>query len=429
MLLSRALPCLAVVVAMAALVPSAAWAQTESRLSADVSATAGFSNNPFTVVGSDTGSAVVTIDIAPRYQLLTERNTFTVSADADFQQYLRRYGRNDSYSGAFDYRGRPSARLTTHARLDVSSAILGAFGGYLPGASGTGIGGLGLTGDTTGATTGVGTGGVPIVTAPTALVPITDIGLFGLRNRRKSARLAGDIGVSLSARDSLSVSGYGEVTRYANLGTSDYQAYGATLGYSRRMSDRLTLGVQGSASSFDYRSGVSSSRVYSLQATASDRLSDRWTLDGALGASFVNSQTAASTRSTSLSGNFDLCRLGQLSTMCAQASRQVSPTGLAGSQYVTTAGINWNRRLSEHDSVSLGAGYSEVGGGTRLVTGVLPLQTEYAQATAGYNRRLRERLGLVASADYRQLLGSGNLGRPRDFGGQIGLSYRLGDKR
>lgn len=409
-------------------VPSAAAAQSESRLSADASVTAGYQNNPFTIQGGNTGSGVVTIDLAPRYQLLTERSAFTVSADADLQQYLRRYGHNENYSGAVDYRGQPSERLTTHARIDLSSAVLGAFGGYLPTiiTGPIGLAGTGATG-TSAATTG--TGAAAPVVAIDPLVPITDVGLFGLRNRRRTVRLSGDAGYTLSARDTLTLSAYGEATRYHDLPAGNYQAYGGSAGYSRRLSDRLTLGLQGSAYAYDYRAGIADTRVYSIQATGSGRLNDRWTADGALGVSFVSSQTALSTRSTSLSGNIDLCRRGPLTTLCLQAARQVSPTGLAGSQYVTSAGANWNKQVGEHDSVVLGGSYSKVGGDTRLVSGLLPLQTQYAQANIGYSRQLRERLHLVASANYRQILGSGDAGRPKDFGGQLGLSYRIGDKR
>ena len=412
--------------------PSVACAQSEDRLSADVSATAGYSNNPFAVIGNDTGSALLSVSIAPQYRHLTERSTVTVSAQADFQQYVRRYGNNESYSGALDYTVRPTERLTTHARLDLSSAVLGAFGGYTPIATGSGIGVAGLTdsstaGVTPGTTTGVGTT-LPVIITPASLVPITDIGLFGLRNRRRTGRLSGDAGLVLSARDTLNVSAYGEVTRYANLQAGDYEAYSGTVGYSRRLSDRLNAGLQASASSYNYRTGVANSRSYSIQATGSGRINERWTADGAIGVSFVDSAAGVSTRSTSLSGNVDLCRRGPLTSLCVQAARQVSPTGLAGSQYVTTAGANWNKRIAEHESVSLSGSYSAVGGGnTRLVTDTLPaLQTQYVQAVAGYNRQLRERLQLVASVNYRQLLGN-DIGRPKDFGGQLGLSYRIGD--
>lgn len=435
----------------AVLLPSAARAQRQERLSADVSASVGFSNNPFATLGNDTGSALLSVDLAPRYQVLTERSTLTLSADANFQQYLRDYGRNESFSGGIDYQVRASERVTAHGRVDVASSVLGTFNSFLPtgtgiGPSGTGIGTGTGTGTTTGIGTGIGTGtgsgtgsgsgtGVVPVVPVANLTPITDIALFGLRNRRNLGRASGDVGIGVSARDTLTVSGYAEVTRYDGLDLGDYQAYSGSAGYSRRVSAQTSVGLRGSASRFDYRTGNADSQAYSAEATISARLNALLTVDGALGVTFVNSDAGRSTTSTSLSGSVNLCRRGQLSIMCAQAARQVSPTGLAGSQYVTSLGFNWSRQLSERDNLSLGGTYSKVGGnGMRLVTGVpgivqLPLQSEFLGVVAGYDRRLGERLRLVASANYRQLLGGGGAGRPGDIGGQVGVAYRIGDTR
>lgn len=423
------LPLGALAAALAAL-PTVASAQQEDRLSVDVAASAGYSNNPFAIFGDDTESALASIDILPRYQILSQNSALTISGAASFQQYLRRYGNNDSYSGAVDYELRPSERLRAHTRLDLSSAIIGANNTFLPALIG---------GGQAAPLPGVGTGvsGNPVVAPPATVVPLpgftpgfTDVGLFGLRNRRRLARLSGDGSLGLSARDSLTFSAYGELTRYRDLPLfGDYEAYGASLGYSRRISDRLNLGVRASASKFDYRQANSDSRVFPVEATVSARLSPIWTVDGALGVTFVDSDAAHSTSRTSVSGNVNACRRGELSSMCFQAARQVSATGLVGSQYVTTAGVSWSKRLGERENLSLNASYSNIGGDDEVLVGDgLPLQTEFVQAALGYDRQISERLRFVASANYRQLL-DGNGGRPKDFGGQVGLSYRFGDLR
>lgn len=401
--------------------PSIATAKTVERLSADVSVTAAYSNNPFSLTGSDTGSPLLTLDFAPRYQILTERSTVTLSADANLQQYLSRYGRNDSYSGAVDYVVRPSARVTAHTRLDLSSAVLGAFNGYRP----TFVNGTIDTGALPGAT-------APVILIPiaTPLIPVTDVGLFGLRSRRNLARFSGDLSFGLSSRDILTLSGYGEATRYNSVPQfGNYDAYSASLGYSRQITDRITVGLRASASSFYYKTDGSSSRVFPVEVTLSGRLSERWNVDGALGVTLVDNNAVGSTSRTSLSGNINLCRRGELTSMCIQAARQASPTGLVGTQYVTSAGLSWSKRLSERTNLSFSSNYSKVGGDVvRLLPGNLPLQTEFVQAVVSYDRRITERLRLVLSSNYRQLL-NGNAGRPTDFGGLIGLSYRIGNTR
>lgn len=413
-------------------VPSVASAQSEDRLSADVSATAGYSNNPFSFNDDDSGSALVGVDVSPVYQVLTANSTFTASGTASVQQYLRRYGRNDSYSGAVDYQLRPSERVTAHGRIDLSSAVLGNFNGYAPAVVGTGVG--------TGVDTGTGTvvPVTPVVTTPTTgtgFVPLPDIGLYGFRNRRKLARASADVSMQLSERDSLTVSGYGEATRYSRIQQfGNYEAYSGSIGYSRRLSDRVSAGVRGSASFYNYKERNGDSRVFPVEATVTARLSQFWTLDGALGATFISNDAIGSTSKTSLSGNANLCRRGELSTMCLFGSRQASPTGLVGTQYVTSGGVSWSRRLGERENLSLSGSYTKVGGDdTRLVqngvvVGGLPIQNEYAQATIGYDRQISQRLRFVASANYNKLFGNGD-NRPDNYGGQVGLAYHFGDLR
>lgn len=420
----------AATVALVAL-PTAALAG-EGRFSTDVAVTAGYSHNPFTLSDGSTDSAVVSLDVLPRYQWLTERSTTTLSGAVSLQQYLRRYPFTDNYSAAVDHSQRLSERVTAHGRVDLSSTVLGGFNSYLPVASPTtpvgtapGVGAI-LPGTTTGTATGT------VVATPIAssFPALTDIGLFGTRSRRQLARFSGDLSASLSARDSLTGSAFFEAARYNRaLLAADYEGYGGSLGYSRRVSDRWTVGLRGSGSHFNYRGRDSDSTVYSLEGTFSGRLSAVWSVDGSLGASFVDSGAVGSTRRTSVSGSVNVCRRGERSLMCAQLSRQVAPTGLVGTQYVTAAGLNWSTRLSERENLSLSANYSKIGSDrTALLLGAQRLRTEFVQAVAGYDRQLRERLRFVASANYRQLL-SGGPGRVSDYGGQVGLSYRFGDPR
>jgi hypothetical protein len=430
--------------ALLAVVPAAAGAQTtENRFGGTASVTGAFSNNPFSETdnGDTTGSAFANIDVSPNFRHLTERSILTAYADANFQQYVRRYGHNESVSGGVDYSLRPAERITTHLALNLSSQILGSVNSYLPTVTAPSLTVVPAT-TTTNTTSSPGTTTTPAATPvidPGLLLPttsplLTDVGLYGLRNRRRSAQLSGDTSIGVTARDSLTLSAYGEVTRYGQSGgliLGDYNAYGGTAGYQRRISSYFNVGLQGSASLYDYRSGFGNSRVYSVSATASGRLSPLWSVNGSLGVSFVDGSTAGSTRATSISGSLNACRRGQRSTLCAQAARQVSPTGVGGTQYVTTVGLNWSEQLSERSGLSLNADYSKVGSGDlRLVSNGLPLQSQYVQATAGYNHQLRRRLGLVASAYVRQLFGGGgNVDRAVDVGGQAGISYRFGDLR
>lgn len=432
------IPSLAVATAvLAGFVPAAAGAQTtQNRFGGTASATTAYSNNPFSEAGgsNNTSSPLVVLDVSPTYQHLTQHSVLAISADVNLQQYLRRYGSNPSYSGSVDYSLRPAEWINTHLRLDLSSAVLGSFNSFVPSIAATAPVTADVGSASLGAAANVNTAPIaPVLAYPTSPF-LTDVGLYGLRQRRRTGRAAGDARIGITDRDSLTVSAYTEVTRYGGGFTlADYEAYSGTLGYQRRVSTYVNVGLQGTASVFDYRT-IGNTHAYALEATVSGRLSPHWKIDGALGVTFADGGSSGSTSQTSPSGSINLCRQSQHFNICAQASRQVSPTGVNGSQYVTTVGLNWSEPLSERDSVSFNASYSDIGGGRNnlVVPGGVLFQSQYAQASVGYHRQLRQRFSLVATANVRQLLDDNvvsGVGRPVDVGGQVGIAYQFGSLR
>ena len=382
---------------IALIAPGIAHAQHETRASVDVSPGVGYSSNPFAVAGDNTGSAYADVNIAPRIQLLTPKSTLTLSGDVSLQKYFSHYSSTDSYRIGLNYSGRPSARLQTHMRVDLSSAIIGAYNTLDNG-----------------------------VIEPGLPVP-SDYALFGSRDRRRSLYASGGFDLALSERDSISVNGFYELARYRLYAdTSDYNGYGGTIAYSRQISANTRIGLQGGVSRYDYRGARGSTEVYSISPTISTKLGRLWTLDGAVGVSFVNGSSIGSTRAASLSGNANLCRNGELSTFCVNAARQVRPTGLDGSQYVNTVGANWSRKLSPYTTISAYGSYSTQSG-TQLPE-FSGLNVRYLTGGVAYERRLTERLRLIASGRYRKIF-SDSYNRSDDIGGRIGVTYRFGDPR
>lgn len=379
--------------AVALIAPGLAHAQEETRASIDVAPSVGYSSNPFSGSGNDLGSGYAAIDITPRFELLMPRDTLTVSGNANLQKYFTNYDDATSYRVSTEYRGKPSARANTHLRVDLTSAIIGAYdsgAAFEPGAP-----------------------------------PPSDLALFGTRDRRRGVYATGDFDLALSERDSISASAFYEIARYRRFADiSDYDGLGSTFNYNRHLSAKTCVGLQGALSRYDYRGARGQTNVYTISATASTRLNDYWTVDGALGVSFVNSSSSGSTGKASPSGNINLCRQGPLSTFCIIGSRSVRPTGYNGSQYVNSIGANWSRKLSTFDSISARAMYTTEGGSqSPLIPGV---RAQYLTGSATYERRLSERLRFTATGQYRQIFAD-SLSRPADYGGRLGLSYRFGD--
>lgn len=377
--------------------PVAAHAADEQIVSGDVNAGVGYSNNPFAFGDNSTSSGFFQIGATPRFQLRSARSTFTLTGNVQYQRYFRRYSDSTNFGATADYQGTPAEHVTTHARLSYENAIIGSFDNQR------------------------------IIIDPTQPVPPTnggaDIGLFGTRDRRRTFDAQGDASYAVTARDTITANAFFIDTRFKNFGAlGDYDGYGGTLGYSRQLSGVTRVGVQGSGSLYDYKSLRGQTKVYSVQATLNTKISKYWTLDGALGASFTNSDLGGT--SSSLSGNINLCRVGERTTTCLAASRAVLPSGFAGTQNQTNLALNWSTRLTEHDSISANVAYTYSGRDRFFPNN----DDKYLSLSAEYDRQITRRLRATFTPFYRDVFG-GSFHRNKDFGGQIGLAYHFGETR
>jgi len=386
--------------------PQLALAGDDIRASADVTTAGGYSSNPFAETGSKLGSAYAQITAAPEVRFIAERSLFTLDGRINYQHYFHDYSDTSDYQGGLDYLGRPTERLTTHAKIVYDSSITG------------GLDALGSLIDS----------GQPLPPATTG----PDLALFGSRLRRRSLHGAGDMAYRLSARDNLTLNAFYDVLRYSSFAEqSNYDGYGGGIGYSHRMSGRLRLGLQASVGRYVYQGPLGHTQVYSLQATINDDFSDHWNLSGSLGGSTYDRTIGG--RSTSPAGNLQLCRTTTRAKLCAMVSESVLPTGFTGTVVSTSAGASYSYRLTEHGRFSLAANYARNSRpATNIALNNIAIASRYVTATATYDRTLRERLHFLVMARYRDIIGQpGNhlsdFGHPADFGGSIGFSVRLGD--
>ncbi|MDB5581803.1 MAG: hypothetical protein JWR80_6979 [Bradyrhizobium sp.] len=377
--------------------PGAAHAQSDVRLSADATANIGYSANPFSEATGNTGSGFAEIKVSPQAQVVNEHSIFTLSGVAQYQRYFRRYGDSNEYGGGLDYSGTPGEHVKTHLNFHYDSSIVGRND---------------LTSgpvDTT----------LPDLPGDSG----TDISLFGTRDRRRTLRGSGDVSFVLSARDTFAVSAYYIRARYGQFALQgNYDSYGGATGYSRQVTEHLQVGVQGSVARYNYLGSLGDATIYSPQLSFSATLGARWKADGAIGASFVD--RSASGRTTTISGNLRLCRASERSNFCLIARRAVLPTGITGTQTVTSGGATYSYKVSERGTVSAGVDYTRNGNNQLTAFG----QNEYLRGSVGYEHVLKERVRIIMSGQYREIFG-GIVDRGTDYGGKLGVAVRLGDTR
>lgn len=398
--MSRMGRAMAAAIGLAAL-PAAAVAQTESRTAVEVIGSGGYSSNPFASNGGSAGFAE--LRVRPTLELRTERDTLNLAADAQIQQYFRRYSTRDNYNARMSYVRRESERLTLTGSASYLNAISGsAFSGLV----------------------------VPEEISPEPPVAATDLGLFGIDNRRQT--------VSAQVGAALRVSTVDQVNAYVNAIATDnnrpglavnYHGYGGGLGYARQVSETIRLGITGTVNQTEY-SRSASTTVYGVQGTFDARLNERWTLNGGLGLSRLESSNApalvGSIDSTTIaSGNATLCRRNPTGQFCLGASRAILPSSFGGARVQTTIDASYRARLSERASITARSAYTNVDGDNTTVFPAL----RYWANTLGYQHRLRERLALSATALYRTVDGGGAFRQRDDVGGTIGLAVTLGQAR
>ena len=122
---------------------------------------------------------------------------------------------------------------------------------------------------------------------------------------------------------------------------------------SRQVSSRANVGAQVSFLSTDYSDDRRFSTV-TPQVTANFQISERLSLNGAVGASFSSVDDGISTRhSTGAAANVALCSAGEHSHLCARAAINQSAATVAGPAKNISAGIDYSRQLDAGSSIQL----------------------------------------------------------------------------
>ena len=385
--------------------PLAPAVAQETRVAVDVTAGGAYSTNPFLVRDGGEGAASTELAITPQLSFVDERNQASLVARYRRSDYLTRYSAAEAYGFSALARRAMSARLNLRADVSYDSSIIGQNG-------------LGLVG-------AVNPNPIP---GPDLRTP--DISLIGLNQRQNAVAAAFGADYRLSTRDT--VTGQVSINRvsYGDGGNAfllSSRTADATIGYSRSLSERLSVGAQGSGTWIDYDNPGYSGHTYAPQGTLTYQLSPRVNLSGGLGAVFVSSTTPAGTvTATGLSANFNGCRDGGRSVQCLRAYSDAQPTGLGDVSRRYGAAADYSYQLREFDVVRASIEYSRLN--TTSNTTLQAPRTDFVSGQASYERSFTRRIFAGASVGYRHANGRG-FGSPSDVTFRLFLRTRLGDIR
>lgn len=384
----------------AALLLSGGSALAGTRFGVDVAVNGGLSTNPYGSAVNDTTSGTVSASVRPSLTLTAPTGATTISGNVTHTEYSR------LYSGATDY----SIGATTGHQLSGTTSVQG---------------GVSYSSQFRSALYPIFDPVAGQPNQPNSPV-IVDPGAAQSLGERIST-LSGNVGLSfsLSPRDSLSVGAQAATVDYP--GTSvysrSYDSYGGNFTYLRSIDSRTSIGFGTNVSKVNYRKTmIGDSTQISPTANLRTMLSARITASLAAGVTFSDTELAGgSSRQTSFYGSANVCRKGERSSFCGDASRSVGAASVSGTSIVTAFGLSYSYALDARSDLAARISYSSA----RSIERLGRISTDYAQANVSYSRLLTQRLSATASATYSKSYNS--LITNRDsFYGTVGINYKLG---
>lgn len=401
-----------------------ATAQVQTVPTLVVSGGVGYNTNPLVASGGSGnddrgGSGSTSINVQPSIQFIDGVDTALISGTYNRQDFFNGQRGNSGYGVNVNGHKQFDARTSLNLYAGFDSSILGGLAGFAPAT---------VTTPVVGGTAPVGT--TPIVTTPVVTTPVVpidgDIGLIGLGQRRNAITVGADFAYQPSEVATWTAGANATRSTYPGAGllASNYTSVGGQLGYTRSLDEVSSAGLTLSVSNTDYQRGFST-RIYTPRVTYSRRFSERFSGNIAIGAAIVDDGLSGT--NVTVSALASACRSWtERGDLCINASRDPSPTGFGGVRTQTQVGATYGYRLSEVTSLSAGASYSHVGGGSNDPAFASIADQDYIAADATLSRRIGRRLSATATASYRDI-GGGQFASS-DLSGRLGLSVTLGGR-
>lgn len=389
--------------------PASAYGATTSTL--DLNAGVGISSNPSLRLDGDS-SAFGRVSALGMHEWRSERTTTVLSAYAENSTYLSGgYGSKQ----IFDLGARSSHVVNPNLTI---------------------FGNLGFQGDIDGQLSNRFTSPAPNFDPPPSDRPVpvivddpTFIGFGG-----RQYRLSGQVGLSMRANERGTISLSTGAQRNFTTGDqndANFNSYFGTASYDHQFSERTAAGFSTNFQYQDYDSGLSSFVINPL-VTARRQFTDQLVGTAAVGLLFSRQDQFGGGTDSSVdpSFSFSLCRQGERDQLCGRVSRDArSSLGVGfGPQanalaISTIASVSYSRQLDANQSVQ--ASLSGVRSSSHFSDGD-DFRSTYLSFLAGYDRKVRRRLGVGVTAGARKLFQESRDPKA-DFNANAYVRYRLGD--
>ena len=364
-----------------------------------LSASTDYNSNPFLLNTADASAIVGRVSISPYVEEKTARSALRVASSATYSAYNRRYRDAVDLSTQIGYRNSLSRQFSVRAGVSLNSSVGGSYNV------------------------------VPIFAAaspdPIGVPPIIDITVIGFQQRSSQAQGSAGLTYAINDKNTLSLDYDAAAVRYpGRVNRAEYSSVGQSVSYSRIMNSRMSAGASVNVSKVNYlRTSLGDAVIISPSVNGRWQVNARWTVAAGLGVSHSRVNVAfGRLNSTSLSGNFNLCRNDVRTKMCVNASRNTSASSFEGPRTSTSVGASYSYRFTPRNSISASGGYSR---SRATVTSANSRSVDYLSARATWSRQFGERLSGNISGGFSR---SGFLETRSNAYASIGVSYNFGQR-
>lgn len=388
------------------LLPTGVAAQTDPRVTVDVSLNGSAESNPFLEPGGSSAFSA-TLQVDPKVYWEDETTSLVVDSSLRMTQYLERYG-NDI-----------GGRVNVLARKQLSTRTsLSASAGFQSSRS-------------TLQDFFLGSLSTPLNPVQFPDVTFTDVTVAGRRTRVETLDATVGLDRILSESETLSVFGATSYSRFSGSDQFDYRTGTIGTRYRRQLSERTSLNASVTGTVADYigtRNG--DAWIISPQAGIENKINERISWTASLGVSLasVDNEFGVSRKETYLTGAFSICDKGVESALCGSVSRSAEPTALGGVRAVTNVAVLYDKQLSRNERLILSGRYGQTSqASTPLsVTGVRNNQLFGVSGT--YAKEFSNRLSFVVTPSFTKVV-ERRLRDETNYAITVGIRLRLGKLR
>lgn len=233
-----------------------------------------------------------------------------------------------------------------------------------------------------------------------------DTGDFRTESSVKTETISPSYSYQITERDSLSIGGSYSQKTFSTTDFSDSKSRSLNTGWQHQFSERLSAGLNLSASNFQ-SDGLTTSTDddnYNLSTSLNYDLSELWNIGGNIGVRRLNSEqkdnlgNIEKNSSSGASFNLDASRRTDRDTLTIGVSRSVAPSSTGDVNETDRLNLSWSRTLSETITASMSASYQQ----TTSASEETDQKRENINFSPAIRWQLEPNLGLNFAYNYRQ---------------------------